>query len=349
MTLSTSNGAGSGPEAGETARAEAIRDAAAGWAARLRSGTASEADRQAFARWLAACDDHREAFHLLEQSWRDLDFAVAADPALDAETDRIAAARPSARAAGWRRGVAAAAALAASLLVAVGLWRWAGDDPAAALRYASAVGEIRTVTLPDGSDVTLAGASTLAVHFSRAERWVELERGQAYFDVAPEPGRAFSVRAAGLDVRVRGTAFDVQLGGSDVRVSVAEGVVEVLDLPDDADAAPAPSRTLSAGDRIYAALDGTLGEVRPFDPATLAAWRAGRLDYRNTPLARVIEEVNRYRPIKIVLGDETLADLPVTLSVPVDRTDLLLSGLELSEGVEIARQGSTMVIRRRRP
>ena len=50
-----------------------------------------------------------------------------------------------------------------------------------------------------------------------------------------------------------------------------------------------------------------------------------------------------------MLGDQTLADLPVTLSVPVDRTDLLLSGLELSEGVEIARQGSTVVIRRRRP
>lgn len=343
MTRSVSDGAGIGPEA--------VRDAAARWAALLHSGTASEADRQAFTHWLAASDDHRAAFHLLEQSWRDLDFAVVADPALDAEADRIATAPPPARAAAWRRVVPAAAALAASLLVAVGLWQLVRDDPVTALRYASAVGEIRTVTLPDGSDVTLAGASTLAVRFSEAERRTELERGQAYFDVASDVSRAFSVRAAGLNVRVLGTAFDVQLGASDVRVSVAEGVVEVRDLRDDGGPAPSPpvSQTLSAGDRVYAALDGTLGEVRPFDPATLAAWRGGRLDYRNTPLARVIEEVNRYRPIKIVLGDQTLADLPVTLSVPVDRTDLLLSGLELSEGVEIARQGSTMIIRRRQP
>ena len=352
MTMSTSS-TGPAPEAGQTARAEAIRDAAAEWAARLHSGTATEADRQAFARWLSASDDHRAAFQLLEQSWRDLDFAVTADPALDAETDRIATAPPPARPTPWRRAWPAVAAAAAALLVAVGVWQLMRADPAVELRYASAVGEIRTVTLPDGSAVTLAGASALTTRFSGAHRRTELVRGQAYFDVVPDTGRAFSVRAAGLDVRVRGTAFDVQLGERDVRVSVAEGVVEVGD-PPDADAASAPpasvtvSRTLAAGERVYAGLDGTLGEVRSFDPATLSAWRAGRLDYRNTPLSRVIEEVNRYRPIKIVLGDQALADLPVTISMPVDRTDLLLSGLQLSEGVEATRQGATLVLHRPR-
>ena len=47
---------------------------------------------------------------------------------------------------------------------------------------------------------------------------------------------------------------------------------------------------------------GGLGDVIGVDTVVVTAWRDGVLVFRNTPLVRVIEEVNRYRPGRIILA-----------------------------------------------
>src|SRR5882762_11017430 len=74
-----------------------------------------------------------------------------------------------------RRG---ALAVAASVLVAV------GAGTAAYLHFASPhyetrVGEQRDVLLPDGSRVTLNTNTSLTVRYSKARRYIELQRGEA--------------------------------------------------------------------------------------------------------------------------------------------------------------------------
>src|SRR3546814_6765754 len=59
------------------------------------------------------------------------------------------------------------------------------------------------------------------------ERHVELLSGRAFFKVAHNPSRPFTVTAAGKRVRAIGTAFEVSMNGGEVAVVLAEGKVRV--------------------------------------------------------------------------------------------------------------------------
>ncbi|MFG3757292.1 hypothetical protein ACGE32_33645, partial [Klebsiella pneumoniae] len=66
---------------------------------------------------------------------------------------------------------------------------------------------------------------------------------------------------------------------------------------------------------------GGLGAVTAVDPTVVTAWRSGYLMFRKEPLDRVIAEVNRYRPGRIVLLDATLGRGLVTARFKLDRLD----------------------------
>src|SRR3546814_2273737 len=84
-----------------------------------------------------------------------------------------------------------ALAVAASLLVAVGLMfrHQLLPDNVPAIRYATVLGEQRSVTLKDGSQVILDTASELLVQYGSRERKLTLQRGRADFSVQ-QIGRA---------------------------------------------------------------------------------------------------------------------------------------------------------------
>ncbi len=90
--------------------------------------------------------------------------------------------------------------------------------PAAAVKYVTGAGQKSTVTLADGSRVILDANSTLDVAFAERQRAVRLLNGHAFFDVAHDPGRPFTVQAAGRVVTALGTQFDVKLAPGSLRV-----------------------------------------------------------------------------------------------------------------------------------
>ena len=78
----------------------------------------------------------------------------------------------------------------------------------------TATGESRTVTLADGSQVNLSGGSAIGVDITSEERRVRLLSGEAFFDVAHDAARPFTVEAGEARIVVLGTAFDVALDPS---------------------------------------------------------------------------------------------------------------------------------------
>src|SRR5262249_36639693 len=64
-----------------------------------------------------------------------------------------------------------------------------------------------------------------------------------------------------------------------------------------------------------------LTEAATVDPAIVTAWHRGMLVLRNEPLARVVDEVNRYRPGRIVVLDRTLGKRQIDVSLRLDRID----------------------------
>ncbi|MBL8955777.1 MAG: FecR domain-containing protein, partial [Myxococcaceae bacterium] len=119
----------------------------------------------------------------------------------------------------------AGAALAATLAVGV-FALWPRPLAVGMQLEASAGGAVGRFS--DGSRVEVGTASSVRlVADTKGEVRVELERGEATFEVSKRPSRRFVVHADGVEVRVIGTRFTVSRGPKGVSVAVDRGVVEV--------------------------------------------------------------------------------------------------------------------------
>lgn len=171
----------------------------------------------------------------------------------------------------------------------------------------TSTGEVRSVRLEDGSTVWLGPDSALAADFANGKRGVRLLKGEAFFDVVPDPGRPFQVQAAATETTVLGTAFDVRLEEDAVAVAVRTGRVQV----DHRSARPPISEQLEAGHwaRITWSGHAAHGQVRAEE---VAAWMDGQIIARDRALADVVDDLRRYYSGVIVLTDDDLARQRVT-------------------------------------
>lgn len=281
------------------------REEALAWFVRCHSGDATQADRAAHARWLAASDLNRLEYARLGGVWSDLDHV--ADPRRSAVYRPVQSSVPSRRA--FLAG--GAAALAAASVVVI-----ANPPDFLTADHATGTGELRKVSLSDGSSVELDAASALAVDFDPEARNVRLLRGRAFFDVAKDSNRPFSVLAGGGSVTALGTRFVVHEWAGTVTVAVEESAVSVR-APDRSEVVVDASQTVSYDPE-------RLCPVQPADVESETAWRRGKLIFEDRPLAQVLADVGRYRPGMIRVTDRDLLDLRVSGIFDVSNPDGVL-------------------------
>jgi transmembrane sensor len=291
-----------GKEAGTD---EAVRDEAIAWLGRLRGPGGAEY-HAAFEDWYTASPHNAEIYDDVLGNWERM--ALAGRTPIGEASRRQAA---TSGALHWPRiAVAAAAAMVLVVLSGVGLHRFGviGTSPAAPTEVASRTGDIRTVTLADGSRVTLDTDTLLEIAYTTGERRLTLERGRARFDVVHDPARPFIVMAGSGTVIAHGTLFDVERLGARVLVSLLRGSVEVTGLPADTNGPASKGRFLEPGQRL--AIES---RAAPGSPTALSAtetrWTSGMLSFDDTPLAEVAAATNRYNGVKIGLADPALGEL----------------------------------------
>jgi transmembrane sensor len=308
----------------QTPADEPLHLQAAGWYARKRAGDMSAQEIAALNAWLAADPAHLEAFERMDRTWTGAESARG-DP-------RIMMMREAALKQGLRRPrVLAARALVASLAVAViavtmlGLTPYLGLNgygSLAAQTLRTGVGQQATVTLSDGSVVTLNTDTRLRTRPAKGRRLVYLDRGQAFFRVAKDPLHPFIVTAAGRTVTAVGTAFDVRVDDRKFEVTVVEGKVRVqgapppvLRLPDIGSRARPDKplkEDLTAGVQLVASLDAPTWSVAPTDTAREVSWLRGYVVFQKARFADVVAEMNRYSDKKLVVDDPALANAPIS-------------------------------------
>jgi len=300
----------------------------------MQSAEVSEADRQAFQRWLNEDPAHRAAYAEAEALWQEL--GQLADPRRPAasggpEPARATAGtgRPRTARSRWRT-IAVAASLLLALLI--GLGPLAGFDNLRA-DHVTAVGEIRAITLEDGSRVHLNTDTALSVHFSGDRRGIELHRGEAFFTVAADSTRPFEVRAGGLMTRAVGTAFNVHMHQQAVDVAVTEGSVRVIG----AEASESGGVLVKSGEAARYTPDGDLSSSQLAAATHPAAWRQGRLVFADQPLQRVIAELDRYRVGRILLLDASLANARFSGTLRLHHTESALTAIQNTLPVDIIR------------
>ncbi len=313
-------------------------DAAALLAARLSDPTGPH-DVELLDEWLDRDEAHRIAWDRTQRALFLIDHGQ--DDDLLADLRQAAREALPSRRQYWPRW-AAAAAVVVALAVSGAYMTLDRDGPvarqvaAASARspiYRTAKGEVRDVTLPDGSKVTLDTDSAIQVAFVDRRRDLSLLRGRAFFAVHHDKSRPFAVHAGGHEVIAVGTKFDVRLDPGRLRVVLVEGRVSVSAGP--GDTAPI---YLEAGQQL-SALDGELPVVSSTAVEGAADWRDHMATFQDTPLSDVAAELNRYSSDQLVVHDPRLARLRVT---GVFRTgDLARFGrtLELVYPVRVVRNG----------
>lgn len=236
-------------------------------------------DWDGFARWLEADPRHATAYdQALAAAGSVADLAAQAAPAMPrAANDEEVGPRQKTVRRRWMIG-----ALAASLLAVIAIPAWQMRPQP--YTVTTAMGETRSIDLPDGSMIVINGGSRLGLDRGNP-RFARLETGEALFEVQHDARDPFVVEAGDVRLVDAGTAFNVVRTGSDLDVAVSEGVVIVN-----------PEREnvrLPAGRR--AVMAGAGGGIMLSDvaPDQVGSWRSGRLSFAGTSLAAVAAALER--------------------------------------------------------
>jgi transmembrane sensor len=293
-----------------------IEEEAAVWVWRMDSDSVSAANRDAFNTWLRRDSRHRRAYEDLTHVWTGLN--GLAEAKREEKIATFTRTSPDSRLGGRNRWWAAAAA-AIVLGIAVAAWMRMGSE---LQTLATAVGQQRSVTLADGSVVTLNTNTIVETHLQRSVREIYLRQGEAHFQVAHDRSRPFLVHAGDAVVRAVGTQFEVRLRSDQhVDVVVNEGRVEVRS---EVDAEPATSgagaramprshvHTLGAGQQLSASgNDYSVVPVSTHRLSSVLAWRDGAVVFDGESLSDAIAEISRYTDTRIIVNDPQVAALRV--------------------------------------
>ena len=281
---------------------------AAGWLMRLDAGELSQSERQSLQSWYQTSAEHRRVWRAACELNRHF-FSVPGEFAKPVLGRRRVS----------RRGLLKSAA-GAGLLLPVGWaltqrtsWQsWSAD-------YRTAIGERRSLTLSDGSELTLNTETALDVVFDDRQRGVRLYRGEAFLRTNKESARPFITTTAQGGIRAQDAEFAVRCLPQATAVTVTRGSIVVSPR-----AGPSPQR-IEQGKQCHftAQAIASVSEI----PANALAWRNGELVVDNWPLATFVAELGRYRP-GILRCDSAVAALKVSGVFQLDNTGQALEVLE---------------------
>ncbi|WP_050468244.1 FecR family protein [Herbaspirillum chlorophenolicum] len=295
------------------------------WLRRLTSGDATEWDAQAFRRWKQSSPAHQQAFKDAKRQWQAMGPAIG--KLLHSNRDVAAMHERSMRSgqpAQGRRmflrvatGGAAAAIGAAIVHPPLQLWpslsEWQAD-------VRTDKGEQRSLALNDRVNLTLNTQTSVRKEILNGEiGGIDLITGEAAIDLRGDT--SFNVVAGVGRSTAREGRFEVRNLDGKVCVTCVQGAVRVEH----------PGGVLDLKPRQQAIYDANvLGRAVAVETANMSAWRKGELVFRQTPLEQVIEEINRYRPGRVVLAASSVRESAVSGRFSIAALDSALLQLQHS-------------------
>jgi len=321
---------------------EIIANQAGEWLVAQQAGALDAAERRAFYNWLTISPVHIEEYLGIAALARHL--PTAADDAeapleailaqVRADNGAVARFEPGSRVGSapsrtrsrrrWLM-VAVPAALAA---IGLSVFWWQRGYVATD-RYATRHGELRSWQLSDQSLLRLNTDSSVTARYGRLERRVELERGEALFEVAHEV-RPFRVVAGTASALAVGTVFSVRRDAGSTRITVVQGRVAVSSTE-----VHAATVSVAAGEQIQVADGEPPGQVTAADVKGNTAWLHRQIVFERQPLELVAAEFNRYTALPINIESPALRARLITGIFSVDDTDTFLKFLRTFPGVTV--------------
>ncbi|MCB5307100.1 FecR family protein [Yersinia massiliensis] len=306
-----------------------IDEQAALWFSRSQARRLTNEEQQQLDTWLQSAPSHAEAYRQMQQIWGEC--ALIPRP--------VSAPQPKKHLSRWRplRSCAAGLFFLVALLLPMSqLPLLLTND----IQLQTAQNS-REIVLSDGTRVHVNRHSQIRVHYAKENRQLWLDQGEIFLQVASNKTRPFLVYAGESQVKVVGTAFDVRYEKGEVAVAVKQGIVAMTGRPNMA------AVMLHAGDRAQLIPEKKRLLLSQLPVAEIGEWRSGQLLFRNRPLGELLSELQRYRQGNIELIDASLAQLPVSGSLDLNRPDEFLDSLPLLLAVNVTHddKGNVLISR----
>jgi transmembrane sensor len=324
-----------------------IRERAAEWFLRLHAHDLNVAERFAYLQWLKASPVHIgetllicRLYSILYPMKKELFFTNEDDVTnvIDLPTREPAVAAARERGGWYVRALA--------VVVAIGLVIFGGTLVQRAWlepTIDTQAGEWHSLTLDDGSSVSVGPSTQLRDEFGESRRLLLLARGEALFQVAKDPARPFIVHAGRAVVRATGTRFAVERRQRDVVVTVEEGTVLVSSGV--TGAIPVP---LAAAEQMTVS-DTWPPEIEHVNAARELAWANRRLVFERDTVAAAAAEFNRRNRVQIVV-DPVLGSEQVLGDFHADDPLSFAESLAGSrKGIVVRRDGDVIRLQRASP
>ncbi|WP_340314584.1 FecR family protein [Rhizorhabdus argentea] len=310
--------------------------------ARMRSGALSESEVEDLEAWLRD-QGNADAFADVDRVWRGVEPLRTAP--------KLLALREHARR-GWAtrsfRSLGAIAAAVMAVFVSIGLTfvalRLEPEMPRQAqesARFVTSTGERKPIALADGSTIMLDAESSIHVEIDSSRRFVRLERGRAYFDVAHDTRRPFVVGLDGRSLTALGTAFSIDLASNRLDVVLVRGRVKVHGRPDDGNL----SIQMDAGTRLLVAGGGRWISEKA-DNLAATSWMHGRLVFENAQLSDLCAEFNRYTAQKFVIENNDTAARRISAVINAGDVETLVSAIDAMGIAKVSRKSDGTIVLR---
>lgn len=206
--------------------------------------------------------------------------------------------------------------------------------------FTTGTGDIRNLTLPDGSVATLGPDSALAVDFSDARRGIELLAGMAFFEVAPEPARPFVVVCGEVAATALGTAYDVSSDAGFVTVGVDRGTVEARVTT----AVPAAGMRLETGD--WMTFDPSSSDIArgTREAGQIGSWRDNFIVAEKETVSALVARIGRWIPGRIVVADPFVGSRRVSGIFDLNDPGRALEAVVHPAGAHVRRVSSFLTV-----
>lgn len=221
-------------------------------------------------------------------------------------------------------------------LIMIMAWQLVQTPTGDFITYTTNYGEQKTITLPDESQVRLNSNSSLTFEQTENSRKVKLT-GEAWFEVAKDSLKPFTVDGQNAQIKVVGTSFNAISRPHSQMVSLLEGKVNYT-------IHGGKTVELKPGESAYA--DPKTGTISVYSDAVedRITWMENIWTFDETPLRNIIVALKDNYNITTTVSDKKLLDRRITGKLSTDQTDLLYRALEVSLDIEITNVGHHSIV-----
>lgn len=235
--------------------------------------------------------------------------------------------------------------IAAALIIAIGIFQLIVDNEIVNMQFAS-TDKVVYNSLPDGSEIALNLNTTITFpkKFNKDVREVNLN-GEAFFSVKHKPEQPFIVNAGNAKVMVLGTKFKIDAKeNGPVHVAVTSGKVMLFRVDSvSGDTASVIMRGGQQGTLLKDAREPNLID-EPMFPDELF-WMKRTLEFRQTPLAQVVQILEKNYQIDIRIENARVNNCTYTASFKDANIKHIMDMLMASFDFELLQQNNSYILR----